>query len=140
YSLEAETNNFYQLYLLYIELVTTIIYTHKLPDKSNFQNKIICFYFSRSYSQCKKAIQDYKKNYPNTDGVFLDLYLAKCELNLNNNRKFEKLISHVIKQKFELIGHRRIYDEILNIEIIKKLLKKYYSDEEIQKLKDTLKK
>ncbi|MDO8452964.1 MAG: hypothetical protein Q7S59_00165 [Sulfurimonas sp.] len=136
--MDFETDNFYQLYLLYIELITTIIYTHKLPNKSNFQNKIICFYFSKNYKQCKKTIQDYKKNYPNTDGVFLDLYLAKCELNLKNNRKFEKLISNVMKQKPELIGHRRIYDEIFDIKIVKNLFEKYYTDEEIKRLKDTL--
>jgi len=138
YSLESQTNNFYQLYLLYIELITTIIYTHQLPEKSNFQNKIVCFYFSKNYKMCKRTIQDYKRNYPNMDSIFLDLYLAKCELKLNNNQKFKKLISNVLKEKPELIGHRYICKEILNLDIVKDLLKKYYSDEEIKKLKETL--
>lgn len=136
--MDFETNNFYQLYLLYIKLITTIIYTHKLPNKSNLQNKIVCFYFSKNYKQCKKAIKEYKKNYPKEDNAFLNLYLAKCELKLNNERKFEKLISNVLEKKPELIGHRRIYDEILNIDIVNNLLKKHYSIEEIQRLNDIL--
>ena len=135
-------NNFYDLYQLYIKLQNIIFTEYSYFARNIYLFKIQFLYSSGQYSKCKTFITKHKKKFEK-DLIFYKNYYALCEYKLGNKKQFYTLIEELYKNRpynGSLVSSRSTLKHFLKDAKVMEILARYHSKDEINMLKETIKK
>lgn len=135
-TISYRAKNLYELYKLFGELQDIFLRT-KSTDRSTVLTKVQILFYSGRLKECRR-LSNYGRRVFRKDSALFGSYLARCECKLGNIRKFYRAIEDTYRNRpynGSLISARSTFKNILGNEKILEILSKYYTDEEINNLK-----
>lgn len=128
----------FELYNLYKNLQRLIFIKSKYENRNILLHKIQYLFYSDQYTECKKVIKNGKNKYESTINL-LEYYDLLCDYNLS--KLDYKKVEYILNKKYyngSLVSIRSFLIELINDKEFYSLLKKLYSQEEIEHLNKIL--
>lgn len=138
-SLSYMSENIFDIYELFLQL-QKIIFSSKFS--SEFERNIYLYliqyyYYSKKYELCKKAIKTNKEKYPGDMDISIS-YNFLCDYMLNRKDEVYKKIESLFSKHIDLVTYRSFVAPIIKEDRVQELLKKYYSESQINTLANTI--
>jgi hypothetical protein len=134
-------NNLFSLYQLFFKL-QQITFSNKYMDRDILLHAVQYYFYSNHYFKCKCKIitNRYRKEYRDCFQI-LQFYNILCDYKKGLKKIAIKKLGILLNEKISLIGSRTLFESLLENDTgdsIKKLLCKYYKDDEVNNLLNTL--
>lgn len=97
-------------------------------------------YYSGEYSKCRTYINEYKREFLNDTNLY-EIYYALSEYHLGHKNRFYSLINEYFKRRpyhGNLVASRSTLKVFMDDSSVLKILERYYSEDEINQLKNTI--
>lgn len=129
--------NYYEIYKLFLQL-QKVVFNNKFENRDLVISKIQYYFYSKQYTQCQVVIKNRTDEYVD-DKNFMMCYYIKTLYELNNKMSAFENLEELFKNKLDILSWRDLVKDLINDEEVQILLKKYYSNEEINNMENVIK-
>ncbi len=131
-SISYMTNNFFELYALFIEL-QNLVFKNKLENRDIHISKVQYLFYSEQYEATIKTIKIGYKKYAK-DNSFLDTYVFQSYYKQGKQNEAYRKLEAIFETKLHLVSSRNSLKDYLEDKKVNELLVKYFSDSQIDEL------
>ncbi len=128
----------FELYNLYKALQKLIFIKTKYENRNIFLHKIQYLFYTEQFKKCKRIIKSGKNKFENTIEL-MDHYNLLCDYKLS--KLDYKKVEIILNKKYyngSLVSSRSFFKELINDKQFYTILKKIYSEVEIERLHNVL--
>ena len=132
-SLSYMAQNYTDVYGLFMAYQNVIFTCPTVSDKV-FISRVQHLYYSGNWRRCKTVIARPPASFMGFKEL-LSGYLILCEYNVGNKHEAYELLKEFFKQKPHLVSYRTFMVDLVTNQIVRSILKEYYTAAEIAELK-----
>ena len=135
-SLSYMAQNFYELYLLFMQL-QKLVYNNSYSDRDIFVSEVQHYYYTDQFAKCKRIATEGILKYPKEKN-FLEFYSFMSEYKLGKTESAYSMLENLLKEKPHLVSSRGFLSDLLDDNKVSSLIEKLYSEKEVSELKEVL--